>query len=171
MGSFGARMAILSNQLKKRTCLCKLGIIFIGKLAFAMIAKWRSNARKVGRVDSGDRVSPTAGIPHWHPTRFANFPNPERRGQKPTDFIYDLLKVHKKLGLKTSKEALVEHIFARLEPQVQDYVEVRNSTTTAKLLQVMSKFEERYSCKEMQGSRSNENMGRRAWDVRRMSND
>ncbi|GFV32443.1 hypothetical protein TNCV_1677291 [Trichonephila clavipes] len=42
----------------------------------------------------------------------------------------------------------MEHIFARLELQVQDYVEVRNPTTTAKL-----------------------NMRRRDRDVRRMSND
>ncbi|GFX68509.1 uncharacterized protein TNCV_2432161 [Trichonephila clavipes] len=93
------------------------------------------------------------------------------RGQEPTDFIYDLLKVHKELGLRMSEEALVEHIFARLEHQVQDYVEVKNPTTTAQLLQVMAKFEERYSCKGMQSSRSNENMGRRDWDVRRGSND
>ncbi|GFU70513.1 uncharacterized protein TNCV_2511691 [Trichonephila clavipes] len=72
------------------------------------------------------------------------------RGQEPTDFIYDLLKVYKKLGLEMSEEALVEHIFARLEPQVQDYVEIRNPTTTAQLLQVMTKFKERYFCKEMQ---------------------
>ncbi|GFV52534.1 uncharacterized protein TNCV_1918521 [Trichonephila clavipes] len=79
----------------------------------------------------------------------------QSRGQEPTDFIYDLLKVLKELRLKMSEEALVEHIFIQLEPQVQDYAEVRNPTTTAKLLQVMSKFEERYPCKEKQGSRSN----------------
>ncbi|GFW60945.1 hypothetical protein TNCV_4871561 [Trichonephila clavipes] len=43
---FGARTAILSNQLKKRTCLCNLGIICIERLAFVRIAKWRSNARR-----------------------------------------------------------------------------------------------------------------------------
>ncbi|GFT65606.1 uncharacterized protein TNCV_869071 [Trichonephila clavipes] len=179
---------------------------------------------RVGRVDSGERVSPTEEILHWHQTRFANghlnFPNPEvggasgfrfllelyfsgnenvaeflkvvennvkflempsnmacaylkghlldrakdwyknfgstlvqdlatdfaqfkealtknfpvvwnrndlevkfysahqSRGQKSTDFIYDFLNVHKKLGLKMFEEALVEHIFARLEPLV-----------------------------------------------------
>ncbi|GFU64996.1 uncharacterized protein TNCV_2851981 [Trichonephila clavipes] len=70
-----------------------------------------------------------------------------------------------------SEEALLEHIFTRLESQVQDYLEVRNPTTTAHLLQVMTKFEERYTCKEMRSSRNNENEGRRDWDVRRMSND
>ncbi|GFS68310.1 uncharacterized protein TNCV_5029041 [Trichonephila clavipes] len=71
-----------------------------------------------------------------------------------------------------SEESLVDHIFIRLELQVQDYdVEVRNPKTMAQLLEVMAKFEERYSCKEMQGSSSNENLGRRDWDVRLMSND
>ncbi|GFW65972.1 uncharacterized protein TNCV_587981 [Trichonephila clavipes] len=65
----------------------------------------------------------------------------QSRDQEPSDFIYDLLKVHKKLGLKMSEEGLVEHILVRFEPQVQDYVEVRNPTTTDKLLQVLSKFE------------------------------
>ncbi|GFU78789.1 uncharacterized protein TNCV_4791751 [Trichonephila clavipes] len=35
--------------------------------------------------------------------------------QEPTDFIYDLLKIHKKLGLGMSEEALVDHIFVRIE--------------------------------------------------------
>ncbi|GFW03384.1 hypothetical protein TNCV_4939171 [Trichonephila clavipes] len=49
-----------------------------------------------------------------------------------------------------SAEALVEHILAGLEPQVQDYVEVRHPTTTAKLLQVISKFEERENTQSSQ---------------------
>ncbi|GFT72059.1 uncharacterized protein TNCV_2715291 [Trichonephila clavipes] len=48
----------------------------------------------------------------------------QNRDQDPTDFIYDQLKVHKKLGLSMPEEALVNHIFVRLEPQFQDY---RNS--------------------------------------------
>ncbi|GFW65958.1 uncharacterized protein TNCV_587841 [Trichonephila clavipes] len=35
----------------------------------------------------------------------------QSRGQEPTNFIYDLLKVHKKLGLKMSEESLEDHIF------------------------------------------------------------
>ncbi|GFV18934.1 uncharacterized protein TNCV_4758191 [Trichonephila clavipes] len=66
----------------------------------------------------------------------------QSRGQEPTDFIYDLLKVHKKLGLKMSEESLVGHVFVRLEPQVEDYVEVRNPKTTAQLLEIMAKFKE-----------------------------
>ncbi|GFU10093.1 uncharacterized protein TNCV_3448951 [Trichonephila clavipes] len=57
-----------------------------------------------------------------------------------------------------SEEALMGHIFVRLEPQVQDYVEVRKPKTTAQLLEVLAKFEERYSCKKMQGSRDDNNV-------------
>ncbi|GFV33700.1 hypothetical protein TNCV_4568151 [Trichonephila clavipes] len=68
-----------------------------------------------------------------------------------------------------SEEGLVEHILARLEPPVQDYVEVRNPSTRAQLLQVVSKPEQRYSSRVTQGSRTNYNRERRDWDVRRMS--
>ncbi|GFX01832.1 retrovirus-related Pol polyprotein from transposon opus [Trichonephila clavipes] len=70
-----------------------------------------------------------------------------------------------------SEEALVDHIFVRLDPQVQDYVVVRSPKATAQLWEVMAKFEERYSCKKMQGSRNSDNVGRRGWNERRMSND
>ncbi|GFX70318.1 uncharacterized protein TNCV_2955381 [Trichonephila clavipes] len=72
----------------------------------------------------------------------------QRQNQDPTDFVYDLLKLHKKLELGMSEKALVDHIFVRLEPQVQDYVEVRNPQTAIHLLEVLAKFEERYSCKQ-----------------------
>ncbi|GFU83886.1 uncharacterized protein TNCV_3852081 [Trichonephila clavipes] len=94
----------------------------------------------------------------------------QRRDQEPTDFIYDLLKLHKKLGLRMSEEALADHIFVRLEPQVQDYVEARNLQNTVKLLEVLSKFEERYSCKTMRGLKNSDNAERRSWNERRMSN-
>ncbi|GFU44005.1 uncharacterized protein TNCV_4963231 [Trichonephila clavipes] len=87
----------------------------------------------------------------------------QRRDQKPTDFIYDLLKLHKQLGLGMSEEALVDHISVRLEPQVQDYVEVRNPQNTVQLLDVLSKFGERYLCKTMWGSRNSDNVERRGW--------
>ncbi|GFX23888.1 uncharacterized protein TNCV_2729931 [Trichonephila clavipes] len=93
------------------------------------------------------------------------------QGQEPTYFIYDILKIHKKLGLGISEDALVNHIFVRLEPQIQDYIEVRNPKTTAQLLEVMAKFEERYPYKEMQGSGNSDNVGRRGWNKLRMSND
>ncbi|PRD18012.1 UNVERIFIED_CONTAM: hypothetical protein NCL1_62324, partial [Trichonephila clavipes] len=76
----------------------------------------------------------------------------KRRDQEPKDFAYDLLKLNKKLNLGMSEKALVDHIFVRLEPQVQDYVEVRNPQNTFQLLEVLSKFEVRYSWKSMRGS-------------------
>ncbi|GFW75683.1 uncharacterized protein TNCV_4428661 [Trichonephila clavipes] len=81
-----------------------------------------------------------------------------------------MLRLHKKLGLRMSETAVVDHIFVRLEPQVQDYVEVRNPQNTVQLLEVLSKFEERYSCKTMRGSRNRDNVERRGWNERTMSN-
>ncbi|GFX22924.1 uncharacterized protein TNCV_2086321 [Trichonephila clavipes] len=43
----------------------------------------------------------------------------QRRDQEPTDFICDLLKLQKQLVLGMSEEALVDHIFVRLEPQIK----------------------------------------------------
>ncbi|GFW46732.1 uncharacterized protein TNCV_2980881 [Trichonephila clavipes] len=68
-----------------------------------------------------------------------------------------------------SEKALVDHIFVTLEPQVQDYVEVRNPQNSVQLL-VLAKFEERYSCKATRGSRNSDNVEGRGWNVRRMSN-
>ncbi|GFX78992.1 uncharacterized protein TNCV_3912801 [Trichonephila clavipes] len=79
-------------------------------------------------------------------TRF--YASQQRQSQEPTDFVYDLLKTHKKLELGMSEKALVDHIFVRLEPQVQDYVEVRNPQTAIQLFEVLAKFEERYLCKQ-----------------------
>ncbi|GFT08615.1 uncharacterized protein TNCV_661881 [Trichonephila clavipes] len=69
-----------------------------------------------------------------------------------------------------SEKALVDHIFVRLEPQVQDYIEVRNPQTAIQLLEVLAKFEERYSCKATLGSRNSNNVEGRGRNERRMSN-
>ncbi|GFU97434.1 uncharacterized protein TNCV_1912891 [Trichonephila clavipes] len=69
-----------------------------------------------------------------------------------------------------SKEALGDHIFVRLEPQVQEYVEVRNPKTTAQLLEVLAEFEERYLCKKMQSARNSSNVERRGWNENRRTN-
>ncbi|GFX51018.1 uncharacterized protein TNCV_2733691 [Trichonephila clavipes] len=69
-----------------------------------------------------------------------------------------------------SEKALVDHIFVRLEPQVQDYVEVRNPQTTIQLLEELAKFEERYLCKATLGSRNSNNVEERGWNEHRMSN-
>ncbi|GFW04202.1 uncharacterized protein TNCV_2669671 [Trichonephila clavipes] len=54
--------------------------------------------------------------------------------------------------------------------RVQDYVEVRNTTTTAQLLDALAKFEERYSYKKLQGSKNSGNVERRGWNESRRSN-
>ncbi|GFV82557.1 transposable element Tcb2 transposase [Trichonephila clavipes] len=87
------------------------------------------------------------------------FASYQTRGQAPTDFVYDLLKIQKSLKLEMTEQKLIEHIANRLEPQVLDYVVVRNPTSRFQLLQVILKFEERYSARETQGP--NNNIGRR----------
>ncbi|GFU35742.1 uncharacterized protein TNCV_1204121 [Trichonephila clavipes] len=69
-----------------------------------------------------------------------------------------------------SEKSLVDHIFVRLEPQVQDYVEVCNPENTVQLLEVLAKFEERYSFKAIRGSRNSDNVEGRGWNERRISN-
>ncbi|GFT25233.1 uncharacterized protein TNCV_181061 [Trichonephila clavipes] len=52
------------------------------------------------------------------------------------NFVYELLKLQKKaLKLEIKEQSLIQHIVNRLEPQVLDYVDVRNPTTRAQLLQ------------------------------------
>ncbi|GFY08392.1 uncharacterized protein TNCV_1357981 [Trichonephila clavipes] len=43
--------------------------------------------------------------------------------QKPSDFLYHLLKIHKQLKLDMKEENLLDHVISRLEPQILDYVE------------------------------------------------
>ncbi|GFU40728.1 uncharacterized protein TNCV_3230891 [Trichonephila clavipes] len=57
-----------------------------------------------------------------------------------------------------------------LSLKVLDYVEVRNPQTAIQLLEVLAKFEQRYSCKATLGSRNNNNVEERGWNERRMSN-
>ncbi|GFW23620.1 uncharacterized protein TNCV_4091631 [Trichonephila clavipes] len=94
------------------------------------------------------RYHPRVKTLQWHLSRFT-FPHPEVGGAAV-------------LG--------VDHIFVRLKAQVQDYVEVRNPKITAQLIEVLVKFEERYSCKKMQGSRNSGNVERRGWNESRRSN-
>ncbi|GFU19447.1 uncharacterized protein TNCV_4371281 [Trichonephila clavipes] len=86
------------------------------------------------------------------------------------DFVYDLLKLQKKLELGMSEKAIVDHIFVKLEPQVQDYVKVRNPQNAIRLLEVLAKFVERYPCKATLGSRNSDNVEGRGWNEHRMSN-
>ncbi|GFT52897.1 uncharacterized protein TNCV_1460051 [Trichonephila clavipes] len=75
-------------------------------------------------------------------TRF--YSSSQRRDQQPSDFIYELLKIHKILKLEMSEEKLIDHVISRLEPQILDYVEVRHPRNTANLLQIVDKYEERF---------------------------
>ncbi|GFW43575.1 uncharacterized protein TNCV_4769271 [Trichonephila clavipes] len=70
-------------------------------------------------------------------TRF--YSSSQKHNQKPSDFVYDLLKIHKILKLEMTEEKLIDHIISRLEPQILDYVEVRNPQTTSNLLQIIDK--------------------------------
>ncbi|GFW74443.1 transposable element Tc1 transposase [Trichonephila clavipes] len=93
----------------------------------------------------------------------------QRRNQEPTDFAYDLLKSNKKLELVTSEKVLIDNIFVRLEPQVQDCVEIRNPQNTVQLLEV---YRAPHSLRNtaIKGSRNSHNVERRGWNKRRMSN-
>ncbi|GFY22564.1 hypothetical protein TNCV_2178251 [Trichonephila clavipes] len=50
----------------------------------------------------------------------------QARGQAPTDFAYELLKLQKTLQLDMTEQSLIQHIVNRLEPQVLDCVEKKN---------------------------------------------
>ncbi|GFY18120.1 uncharacterized protein TNCV_2045291 [Trichonephila clavipes] len=83
-------------------------------------------------------------------TRF--YSSSQRRDQQPSDFIYELLKIHKVLKLEMSEEKLIDHVVSRLEPQILDYVEVRHPRNTANLLQIVDKYEERFIHRQIRGS-------------------
>ncbi|GFT84196.1 uncharacterized protein TNCV_1150081 [Trichonephila clavipes] len=80
------------------------------------------------------------------------FYSSSQRDQQPSDFIYELLKIHKILKLEMSEEKLIHHVVSRLEPQILDYVEVRHPRNTANLLQIVDKYEERFIHRQIRGS-------------------
>ncbi|GFV04436.1 uncharacterized protein TNCV_920561 [Trichonephila clavipes] len=94
-------------------------------------------------------VLPRGGTSQWRPTRF-NLYDSDNWG--------------------CQRESPYKSYFVRLEPKVQDYVEVRNPQNTVQLLEVLAKFEERYSGKAIRGSRNSDNVEGRGWNERRMSN-
>ncbi|GFT13347.1 retrovirus-related Pol polyprotein from transposon 297 [Trichonephila clavipes] len=47
----------------------------------------------------------------------------QNHNQRPSDFVYELLKIRKQLKLEMAEEKLLDHIIGRLEPQILDYVE------------------------------------------------
>ncbi|GFY28725.1 uncharacterized protein TNCV_3440921 [Trichonephila clavipes] len=70
-------------------------------------------------------------------TRF--YSSSQKHNQKPSDLVYDLLKIHKILKLEMTEEKLIDHIISRLKPLILDYVEVRHPQTTSNLLQIIDK--------------------------------
>ncbi|GFT07043.1 uncharacterized protein TNCV_1415841 [Trichonephila clavipes] len=83
-------------------------------------------------------------------TRFyASYQNPNR---KPSNFVYELLKIHKQLKLDMVEQKLLDHVISRLEPQLLDYVEVRHPQTTSSFLQIIDKYEERFLNRNTRGS-------------------
>ncbi|GFU62390.1 uncharacterized protein TNCV_318941 [Trichonephila clavipes] len=68
------------------------------------------------------------------------------------------------------EKAILDHIFVRFEPRVQVNVEDQNPQNTVQLLEVLSKFEERYSCKAIRGSRNSDIGEIRGWNEHKMSN-
>ncbi|GFW91202.1 uncharacterized protein TNCV_3301781 [Trichonephila clavipes] len=83
-------------------------------------------------------------------TRF--FASSPKHNQQTSDFVYDLLKIHKILKLEMTDEKLIDHIISRLKPQILDYVEVRYPQTTSNLLQIIDKYEERFLNRKIRGS-------------------
>ncbi|GFV11583.1 uncharacterized protein TNCV_975731 [Trichonephila clavipes] len=51
-----------------------------------------------------------------------------------------------------TEEKLIDHIISRLEPQILDYVKVRNPQTTFNLLQIIDTYEERFLNRKIRGS-------------------
>ncbi|GFW23403.1 uncharacterized protein TNCV_3805011 [Trichonephila clavipes] len=82
-------------------------------------------------------------------TRF--YSSSQKHNQKPSDFVYDLLKIYKILKLEITEEKLIDHIIRRLELQILDYVEVRNPQTTSNL-KIINKYEERFLNRKIRGS-------------------
>ncbi|GFY10039.1 uncharacterized protein TNCV_3699971 [Trichonephila clavipes] len=83
-------------------------------------------------------------------TRF--FASSQKDNQQPSDFLYDLLTIHKILKLEITENKLIDHIISSLEPQILDYVEVRHPETTSNLLQIIDKYEEQFLNGKIRGS-------------------
>ncbi|GFS84298.1 uncharacterized protein TNCV_4605241 [Trichonephila clavipes] len=67
---------------------------------------------------------------------YASYQNPN---QRLSDFVYELVKIHKQLKLEMADEKLLDHFISRLEPQLLDYVEVRHPQTTS--MQIIDEYE------------------------------
>ncbi|PRD23715.1 UNVERIFIED_CONTAM: hypothetical protein NCL1_45656 [Trichonephila clavipes] len=82
-------------------------------------------------------------------TRF--YASSQKHSQKPSDFVYDLLKIHKQLKLDMKEEKLLDHVISRLEPQFLDYVEeLRDANQSAS-----NRFPNRYRQENWRETRGN----------------
>ncbi|GFX67840.1 uncharacterized protein TNCV_1565411 [Trichonephila clavipes] len=96
------------------------------------------------------------------------FSSYEVSGQVPKDFVYNLLRIQKTLQLKMTEEKLLNHIIMCLARKVTAYMEVRNPTTKAQILQLVAKYEERQAGSgKLQGLTNN--VGGQDWDSRRVT--
>ncbi|GFV03018.1 retrovirus-related Pol polyprotein from transposon 297 [Trichonephila clavipes] len=66
----------------------------------------------------------------------------QNHNQRPSDFVYELLQIHKQLNLDMVGEILLDHVTSRLKPQLLDYVEEKHPQKTSSLLQIIDKYEE-----------------------------
>ncbi|GFY23359.1 uncharacterized protein TNCV_3940551 [Trichonephila clavipes] len=155
------------------------------------------NPTSLDHADTSRDVLPRGGTSQWRPTRF-NLYDPEMRNargfnvwpgmyfsgsENVTEFLEGIDNQIKLLEIPSDLSCayLKGHRLGRaldwcqifgsaLEPQVQDYVEVRNPQNASQLLEVLAKFEERYSCKATRDSRNSDNVEGRGWNERKMSN-
>ncbi|GFX71332.1 uncharacterized protein TNCV_2453431 [Trichonephila clavipes] len=91
-------------------------------------------------------------VRNWSELETRFFASSQKHNQKPSDFVYDLLKIHKILKLEMTEEKLIDHIISRLEPQILDYVKIRHPQTTSNLLQITDMYEESFVNREIRGS-------------------
>ncbi|GFS75560.1 uncharacterized protein TNCV_3425071 [Trichonephila clavipes] len=138
------------------------------------------NPTLLAHADTSKDVLPRGGTSQWHPTRF-NLYDPEMRNargfnvwpevyfsgsENVTEFLEGIDNQIKLLEIPSDLSCA----YLRLELQVQDYVEVRNPQIAIQLLEVLAKFEERFSCKATLGSINSNNVEKRGRNERRMSN-
>ncbi|GFW54254.1 uncharacterized protein TNCV_1560321 [Trichonephila clavipes] len=91
-------------------------------------------------------------VRNWSELETRFYSSSQKHNQKPFDFVYDLLMIHKILKLEMTEEKFIDHVISRLEPQILDYVEVRHTQTTSTLLQIIDKYEERFLNRKIKGS-------------------
>ncbi|GFW95223.1 uncharacterized protein TNCV_314261 [Trichonephila clavipes] len=176
--SFSGGVVLLDNQIKLLEIPSDLSCAYLkGHLLGRALDWYQIFGSKLVQITATDFTQLKAALSKAFPAiqnrkdlETRSYASHQRQNQEPTDFVYDLFNLNKKLELRMSEKALVDHIFVRLEPQVQDYVEVHNPQTAIQLFEVLAKFEERYSCKATLGSRNSNNVEGRDWNERRISN-